>query len=165
MSDIAASCFGCRTIFLLEPAPQSSGLAGGTAAAARCPDCGELMLALDAAEDQLAAVVTSIRGSGSLHYATLLQLVESWELARPLPLQALAELRPVAPEIVAAFGLDETVITNRMACGTMLIELLLPLLRAAVGHEPPLEVARRVVERRFAPTRQRSVTNPAAQRG
>ncbi|MGH3744185.1 MAG: hypothetical protein ACRDTP_04935, partial [Mycobacteriales bacterium] len=92
--DVAGSCLGCRTIFLLPRQPLDPGIAGGRAAATLCARCGGLVVAVEACTDRLARMVTTLRAAGDLRYATVRALALSWRSVEPSPLAALAELGP-----------------------------------------------------------------------
>lgn len=144
-ADVAGACLDCRTIFLLPYAPGDPGIAGRIAAAGLCARCGGLVVALDAAEQHLAEVIAVLRAASSLRFATLLQLVESWDVAPPSPLAAVAELGPVAPAVLAVFDVRSASSTGRRAVGALLMQVLPALLHAAVGHDDPAAAAHTIL--------------------
>jgi hypothetical protein len=145
-SDIAAACVDCQTIFLLPRAPDDEGIAGGRAPVGLCTRCDGLVIAIDAAERHLADLIHVIRSAGSLHFATLLQLVESWQVAPPSPLAALAELGPVGPDVLDVFDVGPAGASARRAIGSLLVLTLPALMVAAAGHGDPDTLAARLLD-------------------
>jgi len=145
--DIPGVCLGCGTIFLLPHVPLDPGIANGDEPAGDCPSCAGLVVAVDAATEHLTDLVVTIRRSGSLHYATLLSLVESWQIATPEPLAAIAELAAVAPEVLEVFAVRDKQIGVRMALGQFLLTTLPALMtEAGVAHYDAEVAARGVLE-------------------
>lgn len=158
--DVAGSCLGCRTIFLLPREPLDPGIAGGQAAASLCPRCGGLVVAVDACTERLARMVGTLRGAGDRRYATVRALARSWETVEPSPLAALAELRPVSPDLVGDLGVSGGPISVRVAAGALLISVLVPLLDAAATDEPPAAAARRILADQVARSAAKPVPQP-----
>lgn len=159
--DVAGSCLGCRTIFLLPREPGHPGIAGGRTAAALCARCGGLVVAVEACTDRLARMVRTLRAAGDLRVATVRALAVSWRLVEPSPLAALAELGPVAPGLVADLGVTGAPISVRVAVGVLLISVLVPLVDAAGTDEPAESAAQRILADRVAATAARPVPQPA----
>lgn len=151
--DVAGACLDCRTIFLIPFVADDPGLAGGLAAAGLCTRCEGLVVAVEAAEQRLADMVVVVRMAGSLHFATLVQLVDSWRVAPPSPLAALAELGPVGPDVLDVFDVGSASATTRRAIGSLLVKVLGDLLRAAAGHEDPDAAAHAVLLEHVTPGR------------
>lgn len=159
--DVAGSCLGCRTIFLLPREPHDPGIAGGHAAAALCTRCGGLVVAVDACTDRLARMVVTLRSADIRRFGTVRALAVSWRAVEPSPLAALAELGPVSPDLVLDLGATGAPISVRIAVGVLLISVLVPLLEAAATDEPPDAAARRILADRVAATASRAVPQPA----
>jgi hypothetical protein len=159
--DVAGSCLGCRTIFLLPRKPLDPGIAGGRAAAALCPRCGGLVVAVDACTERLRRMVATVRSSDVRRYATVRALAMSWRAVEPSPLAALAELGPVSRELVRDLGVTGAPINVRIAVGVLLLSVLVPLLDAAATDEEPDAAARRILADRVAATAATPVPQPA----
>lgn len=150
---MAGACLDCRTIFLIPFVAEDPGLAGGVAAVGLCTRCEGLVVAVEAAEQRLADMIVVARTAGSMHFATLLQLVDSWQVAPPSPLAALAELGPVGPDVLDVFEVGSASATTRRAIGSLLVKVLGDLLRLAAGHEDPDIAARAVLLEHVTPGR------------
>ena len=159
--DVAGSCLGCRTIFLLPREPLDPGIAGGRAAAALCSRCGGLVVAVDACADRLARMVDTLRSADARRRATVRALAVSWRSVEPSPLAALAELGPVSPELVDDLGVTGAPISVRIAVGVLLISVLVPLLDAAATDEEAAPAAQRILADRVAAMASLPVPQPA----
>lgn len=160
-ADVAGTCLGCRTIFLLPRAPHDPGIAGGQAAATLCSRCGGLVVAVEACTERLALMVATLRASSDRRRATVRALARSWRAVEPSPLAALAELGPVSPALVDDLGVTGAPISVRVAVGVLLISVLTRVLDAAAGDELPERAAERILADRVAETAARPVPQPA----
>lgn len=159
--DVAGSCLGCRTIFLLPREPRNPGIAGGRAAAALCARCGGLVVAVDACTERLERMVVTLRSADVRRAATVRVLALSWRSVEPSPLAALAELGPVSPALVRDLGVTGAPISVRIAVGVLLLSVLVPLVDAAATDEMPAAAAQRILADRVAASSSQPVAQPA----
>lgn len=121
----------CQALYLLPEVPVPRH---GLSPAGLCLRCNGLVIGVEPAERRLADVVCVVRAADERHVATLRQLVDSWERAVPSPLASLAELGPVASDVLDVLDVASVSATTRRAIGTMVVAVMPALLRAAAGR-------------------------------